>query len=137
MGLPIPVISAKPSPKPSFASPRPWSEIADRTRLSLLYQALAQRAATASPRQRLGRGSHLAVEVVSPTDYAEDLLIKVDEYLRVGVVPVLGGLPSLRVIHVYESMTRIKAVHHGGLYGREGGAARLPRGRRGLVPGGG
>jgi Uma2 family endonuclease len=52
----------------------------------------------------------LAIEVVSPTDYAEDLLTKVDEYFRAGVSLVWVAYPSLRLIQVYESMTRIRAV---------------------------
>ena len=52
----------------------------------------------------------LAFEVVSPTDYAEDLLVKVDEYFRAGVRLVWVVYPSLRLIHVYESMTRIRVL---------------------------
>ncbi len=52
----------------------------------------------------------LAIEVVSPTDFAEDLLIKVDEYFRAGVSLVWVVYPSLRLIHVYESMAQIRVV---------------------------
>jgi len=52
----------------------------------------------------------IAIEVVSPTDFAEDLLIKLDEYFRAGVLLAWVVYPSLRLIHVYESMTRIRVV---------------------------
>jgi Uma2 family endonuclease len=52
----------------------------------------------------------LAIEVVSPTDFAEDLLTKVDEYFRAGVGLVWIVYPSLRLIQVYESMVRIRGV---------------------------
>jgi Uma2 family endonuclease len=52
----------------------------------------------------------LAIEVVSPTDIAEDLLTKIDEYLRAGVSLVWVVFPSLRVIHIYESMTQIRVA---------------------------
>ena len=52
----------------------------------------------------------LAIEVVSPTDFAEDLLTKLDEYFRAGVSLVWVVYPSLRLIHVYESMTRIRVA---------------------------
>jgi len=52
----------------------------------------------------------LAIEVVSPTDFAEDLLLRLDEYFRAGVSLVWVAFPSLRLIHVYESMTRIRVL---------------------------
>jgi Uma2 family endonuclease len=52
----------------------------------------------------------LAVEVVSPTDFAEDLLTKVDEYFRAGVSLVWVVYPSLRLIQIYESLTMIRVV---------------------------
>jgi Uma2 family endonuclease len=52
----------------------------------------------------------LAIEVVSPTDFAEDLLTKIDDYFRAGVSLVWVAYPSLRLIQVYESMTRIRVV---------------------------
>lgn len=52
----------------------------------------------------------LAIEIVSPSDFAEDLLAKVDEYFRAGVALVWVVFPSLRLIHVYESMTQIRVA---------------------------
>jgi Uma2 family endonuclease len=52
----------------------------------------------------------LAIEVISPTDFAEDILLRVDEYFRTGVSLVWVFHPSLRLIHVYESMTRIRIL---------------------------
>ncbi len=49
----------------------------------------------------------LAVEVISPTDRAEDLLEKVDEYFRAGVRLVWVIYPRRRLVHVYESLTQI------------------------------
>jgi Uma2 family endonuclease len=52
----------------------------------------------------------LAVEVVSPTDIAEDLLGKVNEYFQAGVRLVWVVYPIQRCIHVYEAWNRIRVV---------------------------
>jgi Uma2 family endonuclease len=52
----------------------------------------------------------LAIEVVSPTDLAEDVLEKVEEYFRAGVSLVWVVYPRLRLVHVYESLTRIRGL---------------------------
>ena len=52
----------------------------------------------------------LAVEVVSPTDVAEDLLGKVKEYFQAGVRLVWVVYPISRCIHVYEAWNRIRVV---------------------------
>jgi len=52
----------------------------------------------------------LAVEVVSPTDFVEELLEKIEEYFRVGVQLVWVVYPRLRVIHVYDSYTKIRVL---------------------------
>jgi Uma2 family endonuclease len=52
----------------------------------------------------------LAVEIVSPTDRAEDLLGKVHEYFQAGVRLVWVVYPIERCIHVYERWDRIRVV---------------------------
>jgi Uma2 family endonuclease len=52
----------------------------------------------------------IAAEVVSPTDYAEEVLEKVEEYLRAGVQLVWVFYPQRAVVHVFESMTAIKGL---------------------------
>jgi Uma2 family endonuclease len=52
----------------------------------------------------------LAVEVVSPTDRAEAALDKVREYFEAGVQFVWVIYPKLRVVHVFESFTRIRVL---------------------------
>jgi Uma2 family endonuclease len=52
----------------------------------------------------------LAVEVVSPTDRAEASLDKVREYFEAGVRVVWVIYPKLRVVHVFESFTRIRVL---------------------------
>ena len=52
----------------------------------------------------------LAVEVVSPTDRAEDLLGKIREYFRCGVRLAWVIYPREQVIHVFESFTTIRAL---------------------------
>jgi Uma2 family endonuclease len=52
----------------------------------------------------------LAVEVVSPTDIAGDLLGKVKEYFQAGVRLVWVAYPIQRCIHVYEAWNRIRVV---------------------------
>ena len=51
----------------------------------------------------------LAVEVVSPTDRAEELAEKIAEYFQAGVRLVWVVYPVFRLIHVYESLTKSAA----------------------------
>ena len=53
---------------------------------------------------------NLAVEVVSPTDRADDLMNKVAEYFRAGVECVWVVFPSQEQIHVYESPTSVRIL---------------------------
>ena len=55
----------------------------------------------------------LTVEVVSPTDKAEDLLEKIAQYFDAGVIQVWVVYPRRRVVHVYETFTRIAVVVEG------------------------
>ena len=52
----------------------------------------------------------LAVEVISPTDLANDLLHKVAEYFQAGVRLVWVVYPLFRRIHVYEAWNQIRVV---------------------------
>jgi Uma2 family endonuclease len=52
----------------------------------------------------------LAVEVVSPTDFAEELQEKVEEYFAAGVQEVWVIYPRRRIVHVYESLTQIRGL---------------------------
>jgi Uma2 family endonuclease len=52
----------------------------------------------------------LAVEVISPSERAEDQREKVLEYFRVGVRCVWVVFPKLRVIDVYDSPTRVQTL---------------------------
>ncbi len=52
----------------------------------------------------------LAVEVVSPTDIAEDLLGKVKEYFQAGVRLVWVVYPIQRCVQVYEAWNRINVL---------------------------
>jgi len=52
----------------------------------------------------------LAVEVISPTDRAEDLLAKIRDYFRVGVRLVWAIYPREQVIHVFETFKTIRAL---------------------------
>ena len=69
-----------------------------------------------SPQQRVPRTEawevvpNLVVEVVSPTDRAEDLMDKVAEYLCAGVECVWVVFPSQEQIHVYESPTSVRIL---------------------------
>jgi Uma2 family endonuclease len=55
----------------------------------------------------------LAVEVVSPTDKADALLEKVEEYFLAGVRQVWIVYPRRRVVHVFDSFTRINVIAEG------------------------
>jgi Uma2 family endonuclease len=52
----------------------------------------------------------LAIEVISPTDLAQDVLEKVQEYFEAGVLRVWVVLPSIRQIYVYESPLTIRVL---------------------------
>jgi Uma2 family endonuclease len=52
----------------------------------------------------------LAVEVVSPTDGVEELMDKITEYFQAGVQLVWVVFPDNRLIHVYESLTKIRVL---------------------------
>ena len=53
----------------------------------------------------------LCVEVVSPTDEAGDLRIKVDEYLSAGVRQVWVIYPRLRIVDVFEKSGPGRTLH--------------------------
>lgn len=52
----------------------------------------------------------LVAEVVSPTDRAEELLEKLEEYFTAGVRLVWGVYPRRRIVHVYESLMQIRGL---------------------------
>jgi Uma2 family endonuclease len=52
----------------------------------------------------------LAVEVISPNDLAEDLLVRIEEYLRGGVRLVWVVYPKRQLVHAYESLTQIRGL---------------------------
>jgi Uma2 family endonuclease len=52
----------------------------------------------------------LAAEVVSPTDRVEELFDKIADYFEAGVSLVWVLLPNLRMVHVYESLTRVRGL---------------------------
>jgi Uma2 family endonuclease len=53
---------------------------------------------------------NLGVEVVSPTDRAEDLLERVEEYFQAGMEVVWVVYPRRRIVHAYDSLTQIQVV---------------------------
>jgi Uma2 family endonuclease len=55
----------------------------------------------------------LAVEVVSPSDKADALLEKVEDYFLAGALQVWVVYPRRRVVHMYESFTQIKVTAEG------------------------
>lgn len=52
----------------------------------------------------------LVVEVVSPTDTADDLMEKVEEYFRSGVNIVWVIYPLRELVYVYESLTQVRGL---------------------------
>lgn len=53
---------------------------------------------------------HLAAEVVSPNDLADELMQKITEYFQAGVQLVWVVYPRQRIVHVYETLTRIRVL---------------------------
>jgi Uma2 family endonuclease len=53
---------------------------------------------------------NLAVEVISPTDLAEEVQVKVGEYFQAGVTWVWVVYPRTRQLHVYESPSSIRVL---------------------------
>jgi Uma2 family endonuclease len=56
----------------------------------------------------------LAVEVVSPTNLAEEIVQKVNEYFAAGVRQVWVIYANVRQVYVYDTPTSIRVVAHGG-----------------------
>jgi Uma2 family endonuclease len=54
----------------------------------------------------------LVIEVISPTDWGEDIIEKIEEYFDAGVQLVWVVYPRRRLIHVYESLTQIRVLRH-------------------------
>ncbi len=52
----------------------------------------------------------LAIEVVSPHDYVDELMDKIDEYFRAGVALVWVVFPRHSLVHVFESPTAIRGL---------------------------
>jgi len=52
----------------------------------------------------------LAVEVVSPTDLAEQVFAKIVEYFHYGVKQVWMILPTLEMVYVYDSLRTVRVV---------------------------
>jgi Uma2 family endonuclease len=52
----------------------------------------------------------LAVEVVSPNDYVEEVVEKIGEYFRSGVGVVWVIYPIVKLVHVYHSYTEIRGL---------------------------
>jgi Uma2 family endonuclease len=52
----------------------------------------------------------LAVEVVSPTNSASDLVEKIEDYLRVGVRQIWAVYPVQEVVHVFDSPTTARIL---------------------------
>ncbi len=75
--------------------------------------------ATPVPRQVWPVVPDLAVEVVSPTDYAVDVLAKIREYFEAGVRLVWAVYPELRTVHAFQSFDRIQLITADGVL--EGG----------------
>lgn len=57
----------------------------------------------------------LAVEVVSPSDLAEELRLKIAEYFRYGVQLVWVVWPKLCAVDVYESLTQVRVLERSGV----------------------
>ncbi len=54
---------------------------------------------------------NLCVEVVSPTDLAEEIQTKIAEYLRAGVTLVWVIYPQRQQVHVYENAATIRVLN--------------------------
>lgn len=54
----------------------------------------------------------LAVEIVSPTNTADDVLAKIHDYFRFGVKRVWVIYTEVSEVYVYESPTRIRVLQH-------------------------
>jgi Uma2 family endonuclease len=52
----------------------------------------------------------LAIEVVSPSDLVDEILEKIEEYFRVGVLQVWVVYPLRRLVYVYESPHDIRVL---------------------------
>ena len=55
----------------------------------------------------------LAIEVNSPSNTADDVLGKVREYFQAGVLRVWVVYPSVRQVHIFESVTKVEILEVG------------------------
>ena len=53
------------------------------------------------------------MEVISPSDLAEELMVRLDEYFRAGVHTVWVIYPALRTVFVYDSLTSVRGLASG------------------------
>ena len=51
-----------------------------------------------------------AIEVISPSNLVEDLLVKLDEYFRAGVRLAWVVFPQQALVYVYESFTQVRVL---------------------------
>lgn len=66
----------------------------------------AERLSVLDPRQRIKGAPDLAAEVVSPTDDPDDLVLKVQQYLRSGARAVWVLYPEARLAYIYSPAER-------------------------------
>jgi Uma2 family endonuclease len=52
----------------------------------------------------------LAIEVISPTNLAEEVIVKINEYFRVGAPRVWVIYPIVEQVYVYESSTSVRIL---------------------------
>lgn len=86
----------------------------DRNRRPDLAFVSAQRLAQASAQPEDDNAwdvlPDLAVEVVSPTELADDLMEKIEEYFQAGIRLVWVIYPRHRLVYVYESLTQLRGL---------------------------
>jgi Uma2 family endonuclease len=54
----------------------------------------------------------LAIEVISPNDFADEMMQKITEYFQAGVRLVWIVYPLHRLVYVYESPVRVRGLGH-------------------------
>lgn len=74
----------------------------------------AERLRGIDPRQRIEGAPDLVVEVVSPTDDPNDLVLKIQQYLRFGARAVWVLYPEARLAYLYkpEERPEVRELHH-------------------------
>ena len=75
----------------------------------------AEKLALVDPHQRLRIAPDLAIEVASPSDRPDDLMLKVEQYLNAGTATVLVIFPEAHLAYLYRGQGKAEVFENGAI----------------------